>query len=470
MTQTTAPIAQQTPSPAAQSSPVIVLGDYTMDLFVYDCPDSKAQGDSSSDQPLLTREAWQYARGYEARYCLSGTAALEAMLRANNISVIGNPPDGKLQFADAKSVGSLFILTKRPNIDDKGKTETRTYLSTPDLSLSSGPSPKMVQREYTWRVDQGYLSRPDKKYTNPLNLPLREISNSKVVCLFDNDRGFHTSLFSATGGLSPFSEALANLPADAVLVIRTPDPTRFAKLFPENGPVKCRTVFICPLDEIANDSLRTSGTWSDVWRNAYDHLGEIDYLCTDKSSDWCHDIILPVYQDGALWFGPNQWSVDCEEDKTITHAAQGHQRSTGRLFMSPGAQPRLMEFAEPGLIIGTNLLITYAILKELASVGGSNDFRSAIARGIERGLVRMRQFHNRGYCELWELTPTQVPWSAEDVYIFQPKELWHDLFVERTDLLLKPQIVDPAGKTFGEESSSQLGEGYEVKVRSTRVS
>jgi hypothetical protein len=287
------------------TNPVIVLGDQTLDLFLYD---PTPEGASPPGPPLFTREAWQYARGYDARYCIGGAAAIHAMLAAHKIPVVGNSLQTQVRFADPKPVGSLFILKKRPNINAKGKTEIRSYLAIPDANLTT----TLASRSYTWRVDQGYLSAPETTYTQSLDISglSQHLSNSRIVCLFDISRGFHRSFIATESTTLSFADTIAPLLQNHVLIIRTPDPSRFENLASKITNQGCRIVFLCPLDEMANDSLRTSGTWSDIWRHTYRYLGDIAWLSAGTSSDWSYDVIIPVYQDGVLWFGPNQWPVD----------------------------------------------------------------------------------------------------------------------------------------------------------------
>jgi ATPase family associated with various cellular activities (AAA) len=153
-------------------------------------------------------------------------------------------------------------------------------------------------------------------------------------------------------------------------------------------------------------------------------------------------------------------------DKVILLNHKKDKRSIGRLFISPGAQPRLLELEEPGLIIGTNLLITYTILRELASPPAATSFPKTLARAIARGLVRMRRFHNRGYCEPSELTPVNISWS-QNTYILQPKEVWHDQFVPQTDVLLTSRNTTnlPLTSLSRRFLDDQLGGPYEAKFK-----
>jgi hypothetical protein len=221
------------------------------------------------------------------------------------------------------------------------------------------------------------------------------------------------------------------------ILIRTSDPGHFKqflkKLAGEPGPAPI-VMLVCALSQIDDGDLRGSGTWSGVWKQAYDYLNrdQNDYLFDAAQRAWRFHIVIPVYEDGVIWIGPNCWPIG-EADRTDEFLRED-KRPLGKLFMVPGAQPGLSEFEQHSRIIGGHGLLTYAIIEHLADTPGAD-----LAPAIKKGLMRSKRLRSHGYC-----TPDEL-FAIEDCgkkfYINYPREIWKRKQREATDLLL--DVRDP---------------------------
>jgi hypothetical protein len=98
--------------------------------------------------------------------------------------------------------------------------------------------------------------------------------------------------------------------------------------------------------------------------------------------------VVPVYEDGVIWIGPNRWPIQTEDQEFL----RDDKRALGRLFAVPGAQPGLSEFEEHSRTIGVHTILTYSILEQLLAKPKSAD----LALAIRQGLMRTRRIRSRG--------------------------------------------------------------------------
>ena len=169
---------------------------------------------------------------------------------------------------------------------------------------------------------------------------------------------------------------------------------------------------------------------------------------TARKPCWKADIIVQIYQDGALWLGPEQWPFPPSSSHQKSFEDQGLP-PIGRLFVLPGSQPRLFDIREPALGFGPTTLIVFTLLQKMLENAASRH-EEVLESGIRCGLTRVRRFHDRGYCRLDELTlvPSDL---AKELYITYPREVWTPQESCHTDALLELN-----------NSSEQGGGAYEV--------
>ena len=91
---------------------VLVLGDSIVDWLVYDDRLEDAEKSLAWTVPL-SRDDWHYSAGFKMHQCVAGSAAIHAMLWANNVPVAGNAFWDDIR--PANTTGSLFVLRKRAN-------------------------------------------------------------------------------------------------------------------------------------------------------------------------------------------------------------------------------------------------------------------------------------------------------------------------------------------------------------------
>ena len=127
---------------------VLVLGDHTRDLFIYDLCPPKHKAPRAEWTPPLSQHGWQFAQGFEKRTCVGAAAAVHAMLKANGgCEVNGNafrfnpdPPGGvswsstsdrTSPTTSAREVGSTSACGLRAT----GQVSRRTLSNAPTLGV-----------------------------------------------------------------------------------------------------------------------------------------------------------------------------------------------------------------------------------------------------------------------------------------------------------------------------------------------
>ena len=440
----------------AREPEVLILGDSIVDWLVYDMRAEDAEKSLAWTTPL-SRDDWHYAAGFETRQCLAGAPAIHAMLWANDIAVAGNSFQGGT--CKPEKSGSFFVLRKRNNAGKSKEERTRSYLMT--CPEEHGKT-IIDKRGVTWRAATSLLNEGDEGYTNPFDEKdcNHRSERLRVVCLWDVKRGYlpqekkpDTGDWKATQKkLFGCYRKLRGDKPDLPILIRTSDPSRFKlflkKLAEDNKPTPT-VVLICALGHLDDGDRRGSGTWSGVWSQVYDYLSDDDargYLFNSKGRDWRFSVVVPIYQDGVLWIGPDQWPIEIQD--RIDKFKREDSRPLGRLFAVPGAQPGLSEFEEHSGMVGVHTLLTYSILEHLVTAGHA-DFSAA----IKQGLMRAKRLRNRGYCDPSELT--SIRGAGGPFYISYPHEVWKKGRRDVTDRLL--QIDGP--------SSDQCAGPYEVKCK-----
>ena len=339
--------------------------------------------------------------------------------------------------------------------------------------------------DMTWRGWINLLSKREVRYVDPVaakkyeNEKGNKKASLKALCLWDVDRGsFHqwnshdwesqqNDLFNLYNKLCSDRNKLA-------IVVRTSDPKHFEhflKKLTEGGDKPPIVILVCALSWLKDGDLRVSGTWSAVWRELYDYLknkNNYNYLFHSGNGkgngkpNWKFHIVIPVYQDGVIWIGPDCWPIDDSDRQYLGE----DQLPIGRLFMVPGAQPGLSDFEEHGPLIGVITLLTHAILEHLAEKEEKIDAATAepgelgranLDRPIRQGLMRIRRLRNRGYGgadELMSLKSAQRP----DLFIPFPCEVWKKPERDVTDFLLDVDVTGGADKR-------EFAGPYEVKCK-----
>lgn len=446
---------------------VIVLGDGIVDQHIYDMRAEDADQSLAWTSPL-SRDDWHYAAGFKTRQCLAGAAAIHAMLWANDVAVAGNafPIDGA--FHNPSDNGSILVLRKRTNAGKTREERTRAYLTkssgtksadakSPDtkapdktwqLIAESGSNERAsTDRDETWRAAMSLLHERGATYVDPF--PSKDDGYNgetiEAVCLWDAGRGFFHGPEPEPGKwetqqdeLFNWYKALCSSRHKPSILIRTSDPDRFehflTKLAGEPGKAPI-VVLVCALGQIYDGDLRGSGTWSGIWPQAYDYLNrkQRNYLFDSARKDWRFHIVIPVHEDGVIWIGPNRWPIG-KADR-IEKFLRQDKPPLGKLFMVPGAQPGLSDFAEHSRIIGMYALLTYGIIEHLADAPTDAD----LALAIKKGLLRSRRLRSHGYCTCDELFPIED--TNKTFYISYPCEVWKRGLRDATDLLL--EVQDP---------------------------
>jgi hypothetical protein len=296
------------------------------------------------------------------------------------------------------------------------------------------------------------LHKRDVKYVAPFDGKNHEYDREAIeaVCLWDVGRGFfhgpeageweaQQKWEAQQEKLFDWYKALCKGRRKPSILVRTSDPDRFEhflkRLAGERGKAPI-VVLVCELGQIYDGDLRGSGTWSGIWAQAYDYLNrkQKDYLFDSAKKDWRFNIVIPVYEDGVLWIGPGRWPIG-KADR-IDKFLRWDKRPLGKLFMVPGAQPGLSDFAEHSPIIGVHALLTYALIEHLADTPADTD----LAFAIKKGLMRSRRLRSHGYCTPAELF--EIEDAGTKFYINYPCEIWKRELREATDLLLEVQDPD----------------------------
>jgi hypothetical protein len=443
----------------ADKPKVIVLGDGIVDWHIYDMRSEDADQSLAWTSPL-SRDDWHYAAGFDTRQCLAGAAAIHAMLWANDIAVTGNVFPIDSAFCNPPENGSILVLRKRANAGKTKEERTRAYLmksqkkgTWQEIAASGSNAEASTDRDETWRAAVNLLCKRGVPYVGPFVSAERQYDKEavKAVCLWDVGRGFFHAPTDAgdweaeQDALFNWYKALCNGPRKPPILVRTSDPDRFERFLkklagePGEAPI---VVLVCALGQIYDGDLRGSGTWSGIWAQAYDYLNwkQKDYLFDSARKDWRFHIVIPVYEDGVIWIGPNCWPID-EADRNEKFLRKD-KRPLGKLFMIPGTQPGLSEFEEHRRIIGAHALLTYAIIEHLADTPTDAD----LAPAIKKGLMRSRRLRSHGYCTPDELFLIEN--SGEKFYLNYPCEVWKRELREATDLLLDvrdPQTGQNAG-------------------------
>jgi hypothetical protein len=442
----------------ADKPKVIVLGDGVVDWHIYDMRAEDADQSLAWTSPL-SRDDWHYAAGFDTRECLAGAAAIHAMLWANGINVAGNVFPIGSAFRNPPENGSIFVLRKRANAGKTEKERTRAYLTKTEkgtwkqIAASRSKGEASTDREETWRAAVNLLRKSGVLYVDAFDITKHRYEKEAVeaICLWDLGRGFFHAPADAgkwetqQHELFDWYKTLCGDARKPPILIRTSDPDRFERFLkklagePDGAPI---VVLVCALTQIYDGDLRGSGTWSGIWSQAYDYLNlkQKDYLLDSEGKNWRFHIVIPVYEDGVIWIGPDRWPID-KADR-IDKFLRQDKRPLGKLFMVPGTQPGLSEFEEHRRIIGAHALLTYAIIEHLADTPTDGD----LAPVIKKGLMRSRRLRSHGYCTPDELFLIED--SGRKFYINYPCEMWKRELREATDLLLKvkdPKTLQNAG-------------------------
>ncbi|WP_407193192.1 hypothetical protein [Bradyrhizobium sp. STM 3566] len=420
---------------------VLVFGDSIIDWLIYDKRSEDAEKALAWTSPL-SRDDWHYSAGFEMHQCVAGAAAIHAMLCENNIPVNGNAFKADLRKPDT---GSIFVLKKRANAGKNKEERTRAYLKmlpTGQSWQAFGTSNKHADdREETWRVTVSLLSDREKAYVEPCNFSNAIQPNAvRTVCLWDVGRGcFHVKEENKKGDWEKQQSELfgwyMGLSSKPPIVIRTSDPSRFEAFLLELARLKDRrtVVLVCALTQLDDGNLRGSGTWSDVWALVYDYLNrKHSYLFDSALKDWRFHVLIPVYEDGVIWIGPDCWPIKREDQNE--EALRDDKLPLGRLFAVPGAQPGLSEFEEHSRTIGVHTLLVHAIVEQLVEQLAAEPKDANFAFSIRQGLMRATRLRSRGYCDPKELIKVK---GHSDYNIGFPREVWKKECREATDLLLR---------------------------------
>jgi hypothetical protein len=237
------------------------------------------------------------------------------------------------------------------------------------------------------------------------------------------------------------------------IVIRTSDPSRFKHFLTALANEQATVVLVCALAQLREGDLKGSGTWSGIWREVYDYLNNgQNYLIDSTKDTWRFHVVVPVYQDGVIWIGPECWPIENEDrDPEIL---SGDKLPLGRLFVVPGAQPGLSEFEEHSGMVGEHTLLIYAILEQLAE-----ESKMELSPAIKKGLMRARRLRSHGYCAPEELTSMEK--AKKPYYISYPWEVWKKEKRDVTDRLLE---VKDEQKVM-DRLTGQFAGPYEVKCK-----
>jgi hypothetical protein len=423
----------------AEKPKVVLLGDAIVDCHIYDNRAEDADQWLAWTSPL-SRDDWHYAAGYKLRHCLSGAAAIHAMLSANGVAVAGNAFPINDSLRKPAERGSVFVLRQRANAGKSREERMRAYVTSSATTTGSWSKTVTEDRGETWRAAVSFLSKSGLSYLTPFDSRRHNYENQavKVVCFWDIGRGFflpHTDpdWKKQQDALFRHYKQLCRGARKPSILIRTADPDQFAAfleaLANDRGEMPV-VVMVCGQGQIDDGHLRGSGTWSGVWRQTYDHLNKTERsFLHDDGPDWRFNIVMPVYEDGVIWIGPKRWPIE-DSDRRDEYLGED-KRPIGRLFMVPGMQPGLSEFEEHSRIIGVHALLAYSILEHLAETPAVSDLDPAITKG----LMRCRRLRSHGYCTPKELYPIED--SDETFYINYPCEIWHRDRRESTDLLLE---------------------------------
>jgi hypothetical protein len=426
----------------ADKPKVIILGDGIVDQHIYDMRTDDADKSQAWTSPL-SRDDWHYAAGFETRPCLVGAAAIHAMLWSNDIPVASNVFPIKDAFPKPET-GSIFVFRSRLNPGETKEERTRTYLvNSPDrtwqeiAALSSIAAKPSAERDSTWRATVSLLSKSGLTYVDPFDGAKHNYEKNalQTVCLWDAKRGFFTGQGPQQEALFEWYKALCTDSQSPSILIRTSEPDRFKgfleKLARELNPTPT-VVLVCALAELDDGDLRGSGTWSDVWSQAYDYLSqkEKSYLLVSTGNNWKFHIVIPVYEDGAIWIGPNCWAIG-DTDRNDETFLGDDKRPIGKLFIVPGMQPGLSEFEEHGRIIGAHALLTYALIEHLVDAPTDTELDLA----IKNGLMRCKRLRSHGYCAPDELF--SVKDSGKTFYVNYPCAVWKRNQRQATDVLIE---------------------------------
>ena len=152
----------------ADEPKVLVLGDSIVDWLVYDKRTEDAEKSLAWTSPL-SRDDWHHSVGFEMHQCVAGSAAIHAMLWANNIAVNGNAFQENHR---KRYTGSIFVLRRRANAGKNKEERTRAYLkmSLPDQSWQhrhASNEKVSNDRDATWRVAVRLLSERKEDYVQP---------------------------------------------------------------------------------------------------------------------------------------------------------------------------------------------------------------------------------------------------------------------------------------------------------------
>jgi hypothetical protein len=422
----------------AEKPKVVLLGDAIVDCHIYDDRAEDADQWLAWTSPL-SRDDWHYAAGYKIRQCLSGSAAIHAMLSANDIAVAGNAFPINESLRNPAERGSVFVLRQRANAGKSREERTRAYVTSSATETGSWSKTATEDRGETWRAAASFLSKSGLPYTAAFDGKKREYENQavKVVCFWDIGRGFflpHTEenwSKQQDALFRQYKQLCRGAPKPSIL-IRTADPNQFARFLEalaNDGRERPVVVMVCGQGQIDDGHLRGSGTWSGVWRQTYDHLNKPEKsFLHDDGPEWRFNIVMPVYEDGVIWIGPKCWPIE-EPDRRDEYLRED-KRPIGKLFMVPGMQPGLSEFEEHSRIIGVHALLAYSILEHMAESP-----TVSLDSAIKKGLMRCRRLRSHGYCTPKELFPIED--SDETFYINYPSEIWKRDRRESTDLLLE---------------------------------
>ena len=429
------------------------------------------------------------------------------------------------QKANAGKAEKTSYLVTRPETDKKSEREDRRIELTgkePQLEgMTEHINNKYIKvsedRDKTWRGAINLLSEKREKYVEPFAAKAYEdfhdnkdkTASLKALCLWDVNRGsFHQRNSDSRESQQKdweeqqderekqqdkwkeqqdeLLELYNNLCSDGTkpaIVVRTSDPKHFEhflKKLTEDGNEPPTVILVCALAQLKDGDLRVSGTWSGLWSQLYDYLkdeNKYNYLFHSGNGDrnhkpnWKFHIVIPVYQDGVIWIGPDCWPIDGSG-----HNYLGEDRlPIGRLFVVPGAQPGLSEFEAQGPLIGVHTLLTHAILEHVADDPATAKpgelGRAELDRPIRQGLMRIRRLRNRGYGGPDELMSLKS--ELPDVYIAFPLEVWKKPQRDVTDFLLdvdvthheshRVNVTDHESHRNGGADKCEFAGPYEVK-------
>jgi hypothetical protein len=454
----------------ADKPKVIVLGDGIIDWHIYD-NQMDEPGQSLGFASPLSRDDWHYAPGFRARQCLAGANMLHVMLRENGIATASNVFPVSKAFLNPRMTGSVFVLRQRAN---PGKTEeerTRAYLTKFESRtwrdiIASSPKDALkrasTDRSKTWRTAINLLNKNDLEYVHEFDSAKCEYDRDSVqaICFFDAGRGFFRrrapdkiELWSKQqDSLFAWYSKLCDGNRKPAILIRTSDPSQFERFLDKlakQAHERPIVVIMCALAQLDEGDLESSGTWSEVWAQTYDYLNQERnrFLLNSARDDWNFHHVVPVYEDGVIWIGPDCWPIK-KSDRTEEFLRRD-TRPIGKLIMVPGTQPGLSEYEEHSRIVGVYALLTYSVLEHLAEAPSDAD----LAPAIKKGLMRSRRLRSHGYCT--EDETFAIEDEGQKFWINYPCEIWKKGLREATDLLLK----------IRDEKTGQYVGPYEAQCR-----